>query len=164
MKTLFRMMALFALLFAAASCSDDDEAIAMPSLDVNYANVAGTWKLSEWNGEELNDTRYYYITFNRKAEDDKRTYIIYTNLNSAVSERITGTFLLDKDDDDADVISGTYDYTMSINDAWENKYFVEELTNEKMSWKATENVEEVRVYTRCSEVPADIVNGIRNVK
>ena len=164
MKTLFRMMALFSLLFVAASCGDDDEAMITPSLDVNYANVAGTWKLSEWNGEELNDSRYYYITFNRKEEDGKRKYIVYTNLNSAVSERFTGTFLLSKDKNEADVISGTYDYTLSTEDGWENMYFVSELTNEKMSWTATEDAEEVRVYTRCAEVPADIVNGIRSVK
>ena len=61
--------------------------------DVNYANIAGTWRLSEWNGEKIDgDTRYYYIKFDRKEKDGKRSYTIYTNLNSATSQQIPGSF------------------------------------------------------------------------
>lgn len=165
MKTLFRMMAICALLLVAASCSDEEVADGkLPPLEVNYANVAGTWKLSNWNGDELNEPRYYYITFDRKEEGGKRKYTVYTNLNSAVSERITGTFLLDQEEELGDLISGTYDYTLSTNDGWEHSYIVTELNSESMSWKAKEDAEEVRIYTRCSEVPADIVKGTRAVK
>lgn len=44
------------------------------------------------------DTRYYYITFDRKGKDGKRSYTIYTNLNSATSEQIPGSFLLSKEE------------------------------------------------------------------
>lgn len=163
MKTLFRMMALFALLAGMASCSDDDdETLVKPVLEVNYANVAGTWRLSEWNGESIDgDTRYYYITFNRKEEDGKRKYTVYTNLNSFVSERITGDFLLDTDEDLGDLISGKYDYKLSMDDEWEHTYIITNLYDDSMTWTAKEQADEVRVYTRCSEVPADIVAGTR---
>ena len=76
------------------SCGDDDEVKLPDTKDVNYANIAGTWRLSEWNGENLEgDTRYYYITFDRKEKDGKRSYTIYTNLNSATSEQIPGSLL-----------------------------------------------------------------------
>ena len=54
------------------SCGDDDE-VKLPDMkDVNYANIAGTWRLSEWNGEKIDgDTRYYYIKFDRKEKDGK---------------------------------------------------------------------------------------------
>lgn len=165
MKTLFRLMAIFALLLTTASCGDDEVVSdKLPSLDVNYANVAGTWKLTNWNGDELNEPRYYYITFDRKEENGKRKYTVYTNLNSAVSERITGTFLLDNEEEVGDLIDGTYDYTLSTEDGWEHSYIVTELNIESMSWKAKDDAEEVRVYTRCTEVPADIVSGTRAVK
>lgn len=164
MKNLFKMMALFALLFAVTSCGDDDEVALKPTLDVNYANIAGTWYLAEWNGDKMNDSRYYYITFNRKEVDGKRAYEIYTNYNSAFSEHITGAFLLEKDDDFGDVISGTYDYQLSTDDGWPHSYTITDVYDNSMIWTATDDTEEVRVYTRCSEVPEDIVKGTRSVR
>ena len=35
------------------SCGDDDEVKLPDTKDVNYANIAGTWRLSEWNGEKI---------------------------------------------------------------------------------------------------------------
>lgn len=160
MKTLFKMMALFTLLFCISSCGDDEE-VTPKLMEVNYANIAGTWRLAEWNGEKIDDPRYSYITFNRKAEDGKRAFMMYTNLNSAVSERINGAFELDINDDSKDIISGTYDYTLSTNDEWGHTYIITGLDENSMIWTAEDDAEEVRVYTRCSEVPADIVAGTR---
>ena len=162
MKTLFRMIALFTLLFCISSCGDDDE-LAPESMEVNYANIAGTWRLTEWNGEKIDEPRYSYITFNRKAEDGKRAFMMYTNLNSAVSERVSGAFNLGINDDSKDIISGTYDYTLSTNDGWEHIYVITGLDDKSMIWTAEDDAEEVRVYTRCGEVPADIVVGTRAV-
>lgn len=164
MKTLFKIMTLFALLVCFASCGDDDEVAVKPTLDVNYANIAGTWYLSEWNGEQMNDSRYYYITLNRKEVEGKRTYEIYTNYNSAFSQRITGTFNLTDDEDWGDLIGGTYDHKLSTDDGWEHSYVIANLFHESMVWTAKDNPEEVRVYTRCNEVPEDIIKGTRSIK
>ena len=104
---------------------DDDEVKLPDTKDVNYANIAGTWRLSEWNGEKIDgDTRYYYIKFDRKEKDGKRSYTIYTNLNSATSQQIPGSFTLNKEEDYGDVISGTYYYQLDTDDEWEYSYIV----------------------------------------
>ena len=72
MKNIFRIMLLLTTMLFV-SCGDDDEVKLPDTKDVNYANIAGSWRLSEWNGENLEgDTRYYYITFDRKGKDGKR--------------------------------------------------------------------------------------------
>ena len=92
MKNIFKMMLLLTMALFM-SCGDDDEVKLPDTKDVNYANIAGTWRLSEWNGEKIDgDTRYYYIKFDRKEKDGKRSYTIYTNLNSATSQQIPGSF------------------------------------------------------------------------
>ena len=60
MKNIFKMMLLLTMALFM-SCGDDDEVKLPDTKDVNYANIAGSWRLSEWNGENLEgDTRYYY--------------------------------------------------------------------------------------------------------
>lgn len=49
MKTLFRIMTIFLMLFCFAGCDDDKEEV-LSTLDVTAANLNGTWKLVEWNG------------------------------------------------------------------------------------------------------------------
>lgn len=164
MKTLFRILTLLALLICFASCGDDNEVTVETELNVNYANIAGTWYLSEWNGEQMNDSRYYYITLNRKEVDGKRTYEIYTNYNSAFSQHITGIFNLDNDEDWGYLIGGTYDHQSSTDNAWEHSYVITNLFHESMVWKAKNNPEEMRIYTRCNEVPEDIIKGTRSIK
>ena len=53
MKTIFRIMVLFMLLFNFSACSDDEEVFVVPTLEVNYANLNGTWMLTEWNGQPI---------------------------------------------------------------------------------------------------------------
>lgn len=160
MKTLFKMMTLFTLLLCFISCNDDEDLQEKP-MEVNYASIAGTWRLIEWNNEKMDEPRYSYITFERKAEEGKRSYKIYTNLNSAVSECISGAFELDTDEEERNIITGTYDYTLSTDDEWEHAYIITDLNSETMTWIAEDDENEKRIYVRCSEVPADIINGTR---
>ena len=146
MKNIFRIMLLLTTMLFV-SCGDDDEVKLPDTKDVNYANIAGSWRLSEWNGENL--------------EGDTRSYTIYTNLNSATSEQIPGSFLLSKEDDYGDIISGTYYYQLDTDDEWEYSYIVSGLTDTSMIWTAKEDMGEMKVYTRCNEVPADIIAGTR---
>lgn len=154
------MLLLTMILFV--SCEDEDGVKLPDTKEVNYANIAGSWQLSEWNGEKMDgDTRYYYITFDRKEKDGKRSYTIYTNFNSATSEQVFGSFALDKEDDYGDIISGTYYYQLDTNDEWEYSYIISGLTDTSMVWTAKEDAGEIKVYTRCNEIPANILNGIR---
>lgn len=71
MKNIFKMMLLLTMALFM-SCGDDDEVKLPDTKDVNYANIAGTWRLSEWNGEKIDgDTRYYYIKFGPERERRK---------------------------------------------------------------------------------------------
>ena len=162
MKNIFKMMLLVTMTLFA-SCGDDDEVLP-DTKEVNYANIAGTWRLSEWNGEKVDgDTRYYYIVFNRKEKDGKRSYTIYTNFNSATSQQILGSFTLNKEDDCGDIISGTYYYQPDTDDGWEYSYVVSGLTDTSMIWTAKEDAGEIKVYTHCDEVPAEILAGTRTL-
>lgn len=48
-----------------------------------------------------------------------------------------------------------------IRDEWEYSYIVSGLTDTSMIWTAKEDMGEMKVYTRCNEVPADIIAGTR---
>lgn len=161
MKTIFRLMVLFFFVAGLTSCNDDDEVVIEPTLEVNFANIAGTWYLSEWNGTKLDDSRYFYITFNRKAVDGKRTYEIYQNFDSATSRHITGSFDLEHDEDWGDIISGEYDFWMG---EWSSFYIITELRSDSMIWTVKEDAGDISVYTRCAEVPADIIAGTRVIQ
>ena len=96
MKNIFKMMLLLTMALFM-SCGDDDEVKLPDTKDVNYANIAGTWRLSEWNGEKIDgDTRYYYIKFDRKEKDGKRSYKMETecdgNSRYATGEALGGAF------------------------------------------------------------------------
>lgn len=165
MKNLFKIILFCLCLVGVSACSSDDESMVESMVDVNYVSISGIWRMSEWNGEKMDeDSRYYYIVFNRKAENNERKYTIYTNLNSAYSQRIYGTYLLDYDDDYGDMITGTYDYTLSTDYDWDNDYSITEMYATSMKWQATKNKEELRTFTRCEEVPADILNGTRSIR
>lgn len=153
MKTLFRMMALFALLFCFASCNDDEEA-KVPTLEVNAANLDGTWKLTEWNGESLADGTYCYITFIRKD----KTFKIYQKFDSMYARLITGTFAIEEDDYLGYVISGTYDYQMGD---WNKEYIVTDLLQSgSMIWTVKNDNTDVSKYERCDKVPSEIIGEV----
>lgn len=165
MKNFIKIMMLLVLGIGWVACHDNNGEYVRPTLEVNYFNVSGIWRLFEWNGEKMNDSRYYYVVLNRKEENGKRFYEIYTNLNSATSQHISGDFELKKDEErEFDLITGTYHYQLSTNDGWEHDYVITGLYEDAMEWMAVDDPEEVRKYIRCEEIPADICQGTRCLK
>lgn len=150
MKNIFRMMALYMLLFSFIACGDDDEET-VPTLEVNYASLHGTWKLAEWNGAPLADGTYCYITFVRRD----RTFKIYQNFDSMYARSITGTFLIENDRELGYVISGEYDYGRG---EWNNKYIVTDLLESgSMIWTVKDDPADVSRYERCDEIPQEVI-------
>lgn len=47
------------------------------------------------------------------------------------------------------------------NDEWEYSYIVSGLTDISMVWTAKEDMGEIKVYTRCEDIPSDILTGTR---
>ena len=120
MNVFFKMLLCTMLLATFVACNDDDD-VKDAILEVNYKNLNGTWRLSEWNGKEMNDELYCYITFDRK----EHTYIMYQNLNSMYSRKLTGSFLIEEKEDGF-ILSGTYDFGKGD---WANKYIVTEISS-----------------------------------
>lgn len=150
MKTLFRIMALFMLLFNFSACSEDEEEPVVPTLEVNYINLDGVWVLAEWNGQPIAEGTYCYIDFNRK----EHTFTMYQKFDSMYARCITGEFTLEEDDEWGDVISGIYDYGMG---AWNNSYIITDLLETgSMIWTVKGDETDVCKYERCEEVPDDI--------
>ncbi len=141
------------LLCGFQSCSDDDKKIIEPSLEVNYANIAGTWMLAEWNnGEPVNTDTYCYIYFDRK----ERTFKMYQKFDSMYARCITGTYNIDKDKELGYIINGIYDYGMG---EWNNSYIVTNLyASGTMVWTAKDDKENVCKYIRCDAIPQDIID------
>ena len=54
MNVFFKMLLCTMLLATFVACNDDDD-VKDAILEVNYKNLNGTWRLSEWNGKEMND-------------------------------------------------------------------------------------------------------------
>ncbi|WP_303012875.1 lipocalin family protein [uncultured Bacteroides sp.] len=155
MKFFFRIIALcFCLSLTVASCSNDEE-VSVPYLEVNYASLNGTWMLTEWRGAPLEEGQYVYITFDRK----EHTFVMYENMGSMYSHESTGSFEVEEDDELGTVLTGEYDYD---NGSW-NTYIVTEMTATTMKWTVKGDAEDVSVYTRCPEIPEDILAGSRSI-
>ena len=57
------------------------------------------------------------------------------------------------------ILTGEYDFS---HDPW-NEYIVSEMTDETMKWTVKDNAEDVSVYTKCAEVPEDVLAGSRSL-
>ncbi|WP_303207648.1 lipocalin family protein [Bacteroides oleiciplenus] len=149
--------------FLLSACSEEEMMSEPEYLPVNYANIAGTWKLSEWNGQEMGEERYCYLVIGRKADEDtgKRTLDIYMNMDSDKSRHLTSTYELEEDEDLGTIISGMYDHSAGF---WNNSYLISELEYSRMVWTVSDDFEDVSVYVRCDEVPEDILSGTRAIK
>ena len=149
MKVLFRVITLCMFAFTFVCCSNEEEVL-VPELEVNYTNLNGAWKLSEWNGQVLPEEVFCYIEFDRK----EHSFVIYQKFDSMYTRCITGEFLLEKDDEWGDVISGTYDYGMG---EWNNSYVITELLpSGSMIWTVKGDDADVCRYERCSKIPEDV--------
>lgn len=149
MKNIFKLMALFTFLFCLSSCEEDEREI--PTLEVTPANLNGTWKLSEWNGQPLTEGTYCYVTFNRKEQ----TFEMYQKFDSMYARYISGEFSIEKDPYLGSVISGVYDFG---NGDWNNEYIVTDLLESgSMIWTSKDDESDVNKYIRCEKVPEEIV-------
>lgn len=133
----------------AVSCDKNDASGAEEYLALNNFNIAGTWELVEWNGAPLAEGTYAYIELTRQGE-----FTSYTNIEatSVVTTVMTGTYDIDNEDDS---VGGYYDY-MDYRQ-WAHRYVVSCLTGDSMTWTASDDASEVRVYARVDAVPDNIV-------
>ena len=150
MKTIFRIMALFMLLVGVSAC-DDDENEAVPTLEVNAANLNGYWQLTEWNGQPLAEGTYCYINFIRKD----KSYKMYQKFDSMYARCISGTFEIEVDDYMNSTIKGLYNYGMGY---WNNSYIVTDLFSNSMIWTVKDNLADVTKYERCDVIPQSIID------
>lgn len=153
MKSILRTV--FCIMFVAlfASCNKENVETTVYET-VNYATINGTWTLTEFNGKALEEGQYVYITFDRK----EHTFEMYDNMGSMYSHKSTGTFEISEDDELGYILTGEYDFS---HDSW-NEYIVSEMTDTTMKWTVKDNPEDVSVYTKCEEIPEDILSGSRS--
>lgn len=148
MKNIFRLLAVLGLFICFSSC--EKESVDEPTLEVTPANLDGIWKLSEWNGQALDDDTYCYVVFHRKD----KTFEMYQKFDSMYARYITGIFLIEIDPYLGYIISGVYDFG---NGEWNNEYVVTDLLESgSMVWTVKDG-DEVTKYIRCDAVPEEIV-------
>lgn len=152
MKKIVGLIVLLVLAFGGAGCSEDEELLAVQTLEVNYVNLDGAWRLSKWNGLTMTADTYCYIVFDRR----EHTFQMYQNFNSMYAQYITGEFSLSKDEGGGDVISGTYDYGLGD---WNNSYVITDLLETgSMVWTVQGDESDICEYQRCEKVPDDIIS------
>jgi len=161
MKTFFKYMLLAALICNIWSCSDDDEDV-VEKTNITYNDIAGTWKMTKWNDEEMNDGRYFYVTFNRKD----RVFDIYQNLDTEKTRHLTGRFLMEHDEDLGTIIKGDYDHAAG---QWNQTYLLDSFADSEMSWVVVTrehnlpanpwmpDYSDVTIYTRIDAVPDEVL-------
>lgn len=148
MTKYLKIYLLFFLTISLVACEKEEEQ-GMVYLDVTNANLHGTWKLSEWSGEPMNDTRYCYIDFSRSEE----TFIIYENIGSMYAQKLTGSYRIKGNKGDGYQLTGTYDYT---GEQWKG-YHVVSLTNTQLQLRVDRSEEDILIYDRCEEVPDKVI-------
>ena len=135
MKRFLRFAALLSALALLGACDDD---MYVTPLEVTNNNIAGTWQLAEWNGAPLAEGSFVYIEFIRK--DAK--YVMYQNLDSFGTRKLTGRFVIDNDAELGAVIRGSYDFTET-----------------SMVWTAKDDRSDVQVFVRCDGIPDEVTGG-----
>ena len=155
LKVLFRTLTLLALALFMNACSNDDEEAFVPTLEVTPANIAGTWKLIEWNNEPLEQGTYCYIVFNRRD----KTFEMYQKFDSMYPRYITGSFFIEESKNGEYIIDGTYDYG---NGEWNNSYIVTDLSvSGTMTWAVEGNSGDVSRYECCENIPTEIIESTK---
>lgn len=147
MKRFLRFAALLSALALLGACDDD-----ITPLEVTNNNIAGTWQLAEWNGAPLAEGSFVYIEFIRK--DAK--YVMYQNLDSFGTRKLTGRFVIDNDAELGAVIRGSYDYGAGD---WAHRYIVTDFTETSMVWTAKDDRSDVQVFVRCDGIPDEVTGG-----
>lgn len=156
MKNLLKIALLLLFAVGMTAC-DDDKSYEDPGLEVSLYNLSGTWKLESWNnGEALADGSYVYIELSYR---DGNEFTIYQNLDSFGPRRITGVYNLYTDDSLGSIIRGMYDYE---NGDWAHRYVIRDLFSDRMTWIATDDAQNVSVYTRCDAIPQEILDAYKD--
>ncbi|MGN0190715.1 MAG: hypothetical protein ACI39U_03585 [Candidatus Cryptobacteroides sp.] len=135
--------------FAVLLCSCTKELPEEQPMEVTYNSISGVWELTEWNGQELAEDSYFWMSINRS--DHKVT--IYQKIDSMYGRIITGTCELRKKELVGSIISGVYDYGAGD---WSHEYLITGIwPSGTMVWKVLDSdPEDVSVYTRHDEIPS----------
>lgn len=140
------------LLFAAlaiCSCVKNEAEQGEPLVDVTPVNLAGVWELTSFdNGATLQEGDYVYISF----ELTDRAYTIYQNIGTMYGEKRSGHYFIDTDPMLGAVIRGNYGTDEYNFFDWSHRYKVE-LKASTMRWTATDDSQNVSVYTRVESLP-----------
>ena len=147
MRKIVKLVMAVAAVIVAVGCSKSETTSGSGYLDVTANNIKGTWCMESFdNGATLAEGSYYYITFNRAD----RTFVSYDNLESMGLRKRSGRF--DIVTDGAALIYGDYDFGgLGLSD-WEHRYYVRNLTTDRMEWVATKDESIVTVFVR-AELP-----------
>ena len=149
-------MLLFACGFAA--CSSDDEEPEEPSLEVTPANLHGTWKLAEWNGEPAVLRAHTATSFSIARTRLSRCIRSLTVCMVAISPV---QFAVKNDPYQGYIISGSYD---NGKGDWNQSYLVTRLlASGSMIWTAKDDVTDISRYKRCDEVPTEILKECKDL-
>lgn len=104
----------------------------IPTIEVTYDNIEGSWQLTHLNGTELLDDSMLYIVFNNPVEKDAAPrYEMWDNLSSMYLVQSTGTYTITTESDGSYTLSGTYDNGLGD---WNERYRVEMPSRSKMKW------------------------------
>lgn len=129
------------------SCANDDN-FSNGYLDVTPNNISGIWRMESYdNGITMEEGSYYYIDFVRKD----KTFVSYDNLDSKGVRKRSGRY--DITTNGAAVIRGKYDFEQGD---WEHRYYVRDLTANRMVWVAVDDESIVTVYVR-AELPEEFI-------
>ena len=146
MKVFKSISVMFAALILAVAC-DKENAPVIEYLDVTPNNIAGEWKLVEWNGSPLDSNTYFYVEFIRKDLE----FVIYQNFDSIgeLPHKVEGNYAIENEL--GAVIIGKYKYDGGF---WSHDYEVKNLTKDSMKWVAVDEPSFVQKFERC-EIPAE---------
>lgn len=155
MKHLFGFILGVLLVLGCVSCSHDDTP-ATEELTVSTAYLNGDWSLSEIDGEPLGEGTYLYLSFDRK----ENTFVMYHNFESMYAYRSTGTWTLSQDEEQGMILTGQYDY-----DRGEWATYIATATDlNTLRLVNADDASDVRIYTRCTAIPDDVLNGSRAIR
>ena len=138
---------MLAVAVLAIACQKEQAGPQVEYLDVTPNNIAGQWKLVEWDGQPLAEGTYFYIEIIRK---DKK-YTIWQNFDSIPgnAHEVTGTYNIVTDI--TSVIRGKYDFDGGL---WTYDYEVRNLTSDSMTWVAVDKGNNfTQKFVRVSDIP-----------
>ena len=146
--------------FLPVSCEEDksyedNTPAQITNYDLNGAN-SGKWELVQIDGNDLPEGLFQYVIFNTK--DNEFEFI--QNLNSQTSTSITGTYVLEYDEYEGNILSGRYDHASGL---WLNDYVISGLTPESMVWTVLGDPESYYVYRTCRDIPADRLPDVKSM-